>query len=112
MCFEFMKKMYPDAKTRAKFKYPSSGLMQLRSIVTYDELRRPTMLDANGEACLLVGPFATNNFCTIILFLNEEQWEINGLNVVMKAGINQFRWKHNDLSVGDFVLDTGRALSG
>src|ERR1700722_2351321 len=54
MCFEFMKKMYPDAKTRAKFKYPSSGLMQLRSIVTYDELRRPTMLDANGETCLIV----------------------------------------------------------
>lgn len=49
-----MKKMYPHAETRAKFKYPSGGLMQLRSIVTYDELRLPTMLDANGEACLIV----------------------------------------------------------
>ena len=49
-----MEKMYPDPKTRAKFKYPSGGLMQLRHIVTYDELRHPTMLDANGEVCLIV----------------------------------------------------------
>ncbi|KIJ12044.1 hypothetical protein PAXINDRAFT_163961 [Paxillus involutus ATCC 200175] len=46
---------YPDAEIRAKFKYPPGGLMQLRAIVTYDELRRPTtMQDANGEACFIV----------------------------------------------------------
>jgi len=49
-----MKKMYPHAETRARFKYPSSGLMQLQKIVTYEELRHPTMLDANGEECLIV----------------------------------------------------------
>ena len=49
-----MKNMYPHAETRAKFKYPPGGLMQLRDIVTYDELRHPTMLDANGEECLIV----------------------------------------------------------
>src|SRR6266511_3734887 len=32
---------------RAKFKYPRGGLME-------GELRRPTMLDANGEECLIV----------------------------------------------------------
>jgi hypothetical protein len=42
-----MMKMHPLALTRAKFKYPPGGLTQLRNIVTYDELRHPTMLDAN-----------------------------------------------------------------
>ncbi|KAF8836663.1 hypothetical protein BDN67DRAFT_992059 [Paxillus ammoniavirescens] len=50
--YEFMKKMYPHAETRAKFKYPPGGLMHLRAIVTYDELCRGQ--DANGEACLIV----------------------------------------------------------
>ncbi|KAH7882038.1 hypothetical protein F5I97DRAFT_1931762 [Phlebopus sp. FC_14] len=49
-----MKKTYPNAETRAKFKYPPGGLMQLRDFVKYDELRRPTMLDANGEECFIV----------------------------------------------------------
>ncbi|KDQ61043.1 hypothetical protein JAAARDRAFT_709558 [Jaapia argillacea MUCL 33604] len=52
--YQFLKKMYPDAETRTNFKYPRGGLMQLRKIVTHDELRRPTMLDANGEDCIIV----------------------------------------------------------
>ncbi|GJJ08866.1 hypothetical protein Clacol_003086 [Clathrus columnatus] len=51
---EFLRKMYPDAKTRANFKYPYESLMQLRDFVKYDELRHPTMLDANGEVCFPV----------------------------------------------------------
>ncbi|KAI1788921.1 hypothetical protein LXA43DRAFT_974534 [Ganoderma leucocontextum] len=47
--YQFMKKMYPHAETRAKFKYPRGGLMQLRDIVTYDKLGQSTMLDTNGE---------------------------------------------------------------
>ncbi|KAI1781865.1 hypothetical protein LXA43DRAFT_977865 [Ganoderma leucocontextum] len=39
---------------RAKFKYPRGGLMQLRDIVTYDKLGQSTMLDTNGEECLIV----------------------------------------------------------
>ncbi len=49
-----MKKMYPHAETRSKSKYPPGGLMQLRNIVKYNELRNPTMLDVNGENCLIV----------------------------------------------------------
>ena len=49
-----MKKMYPDAETRANFKYPFRGLMQLRGFVDSDGLRHPTMRDANGEECLIV----------------------------------------------------------
>jgi hypothetical protein len=49
-----MKKMYPHAETRANYKYPRGGLMQLRYFVKDGELRRPTMLDANGEQCLIV----------------------------------------------------------
>ena len=46
--------MYPDAETRTNFKYPCGGLMQLRDFVKDGELRHPTMLDANGEYCLIV----------------------------------------------------------
>jgi hypothetical protein len=49
-----MKKMYPHAETCTNFKYPPGGLMQLRDFVKYDELCHPTMLDANGEECLIV----------------------------------------------------------
>ncbi|EIW74633.1 hypothetical protein CONPUDRAFT_140422 [Coniophora puteana RWD-64-598 SS2] len=52
--YQFMKKMYPHALTRAKYKYPPGGLMQLRDVVQPNELRRPAMLDANGEWCLIV----------------------------------------------------------
>lgn len=48
---DFMKKLHPHAKS---LKYPHGGLLQLRDIATEDELRYPTMLDANGEECLLV----------------------------------------------------------
>jgi hypothetical protein len=49
-----MKKMYPNAETRAKFKYPPGGLMQLQDFVRYNELWHSTMLDANGEECSIV----------------------------------------------------------
>jgi hypothetical protein len=51
---EFMEKMYPDPETRAQFKYPRGGLMQLRDFVKDGELRRPIMFDANREECLIV----------------------------------------------------------
>ncbi|KAL5478231.1 hypothetical protein ACEPAI_2415 [Sanghuangporus weigelae] len=51
---QFMKKMYPQTETRANFTYPRGGRMQLRDFVKDGELRRPTMLDANGEQCLIV----------------------------------------------------------
>ena len=47
-------KMYPDAETCTNFKYPHGGLMQLRDFIKDGELRHPTMLDANGEHCLIV----------------------------------------------------------
>ena len=49
-----MKKMYPHAETRTNFKYPRGGLMRLRDFVKDGELCHPTMLDANGEQCLIV----------------------------------------------------------
>lgn len=49
-----MKKMYPHVETCTNFKYPRDGLMQLRDFVKDGELRHPTMLDANGEQCLIV----------------------------------------------------------
>lgn len=46
--------MRPHAESRTSFKYPRGGLLQLRDVVKEDELRHPTMLDANGEECLIV----------------------------------------------------------
>ena len=47
-------KMYPHAESRANFKYPRGGLMQLRDFIKDGELGRSTMLDANGEHYLIV----------------------------------------------------------
>jgi len=47
--------MYPHPKATTSFKYPEDGLLQLRGVVQEGELRHPhTMLDADGEECLLV----------------------------------------------------------
>ncbi|TFK74186.1 hypothetical protein BDN72DRAFT_104242 [Pluteus cervinus] len=51
---DFMRKMYPDTETHAKMSYPGGSLMQLRDFVKDGELRSPTMLDKNGEECLIV----------------------------------------------------------
>ena len=45
--------MYPYPKAGTSFKYPRSGLLQLRGVVKEKELRHPPMLDANGDDCLL-----------------------------------------------------------
>ncbi|KAH7890239.1 hypothetical protein F5I97DRAFT_1933636 [Phlebopus sp. FC_14] len=51
---DFAFKMHPRPESRATFKYPLGGLMQLKDIVKESELRNPTMRDANGEPCLPV----------------------------------------------------------
>ncbi len=40
--------------TSFEFKYPVDCLFTLQDVVEEDELRRPKMLDENGERCLLV----------------------------------------------------------
>ncbi|KAH9164036.1 hypothetical protein EDB89DRAFT_2142029 [Lactarius sanguifluus] len=51
---EFMDKMYPHPVARTSFKYPDERLFQLRGVVKENELRHPTMLDVDGEPCLIV----------------------------------------------------------
>ncbi|KAN0130919.1 hypothetical protein V8E53_011297 [Lactarius tabidus] len=51
---ECKEKIHPHPKTRAKFNYPEDGLMPLRDFVKDGELRSPTMVDANGEDCIIV----------------------------------------------------------
>lgn len=46
--------MRPRAESRPSFEYPRNGLLQLRGVLQEDELRHPTMLDKDGESCLLV----------------------------------------------------------
>lgn len=46
--------MHPHVQYRTSFRYPVGGLLQLRGVVSEDELRRPRMLEKNGEPCLFV----------------------------------------------------------
>jgi len=46
--------MHPHHASRAQFTYPEDKLMPLRGFVDHGELCKPTMLDANEEACLIV----------------------------------------------------------
>lgn len=50
---DFILKMHPDPATRS-FRFPTSGFLKIRGVVTEDGLRKPKQIDANGEACLLV----------------------------------------------------------
>lgn len=49
-----MKKMHPHPTTRSGFKYPHNGFLLLRDFVRDEELKKPTMVDVNEEACLIV----------------------------------------------------------
>ena len=51
--YHFMAKMYPDPEAHAS-KYPSGTCFQLWDVLKENELRHPTMLNTNGEECLLV----------------------------------------------------------
>ena len=46
--------MHPHPEGRSSFKYPVGGLLQVKGIVKEEEIRQPTLLDANGEECLIV----------------------------------------------------------
>lgn len=46
--------MHPHPEGRSSFKYPVGGLLQVKGIIKEEEIRQPTLLDANGEECLIV----------------------------------------------------------
>ncbi|KIO23493.1 hypothetical protein M407DRAFT_27021 [Tulasnella calospora MUT 4182] len=45
--------MHRHATDRSSFKYPSGGLLQVTGVLSKEEIRKPTQLDANGEKCIL-----------------------------------------------------------
>lgn len=51
---DFVLKMHPHPEGRSSFKYPVGGLLQVKGILKEEEIRQPTLLDANGEECLIV----------------------------------------------------------
>jgi hypothetical protein len=51
---EFTLKMYPCVDGATYFKYPEGRLLPLRDIIPKDCMRKPGMLDHDGEPCLLV----------------------------------------------------------
>ncbi|KAG0129316.1 hypothetical protein HOY82DRAFT_652199 [Tuber indicum] len=52
--YEFTRLMFPNPINRHNFKYPTDRLLKVRGIVTDEEMRSPTILDENGDPCLLV----------------------------------------------------------
>jgi len=46
--------MHPHPEGQSSFKYPVSGLPQVKGVVQEEGMRRPARLDVNGEPCLLV----------------------------------------------------------
>ncbi|KAG8219464.1 hypothetical protein J3R82DRAFT_392 [Butyriboletus roseoflavus] len=51
---DFILKMHPHPEGQSNFKYPLSGLLQVKGVVKDDEIRKPQQLDAIGEKCLIV----------------------------------------------------------
>ena len=51
---ELMKKVYLHPTSPTSFKLPNNRLMELRDQVPESDLNKPTMLDANGDPCLVV----------------------------------------------------------
>lgn len=52
--YDFVVKIHPRLEGRSSFKYPSDNLLQVKGILKEEEIREPTLLDANGEECLIV----------------------------------------------------------
>jgi len=76
---EFVSKKCPrPVDTTSEFVYPIDGLLT-QDVAEEDELRRPTMLDANGERCLLV---IKNGNCT-------------GVTIGRATGPGIFRERHS-----------------
>jgi hypothetical protein len=46
--------MHPNLKNSRNFTFPSNRLLKLWGTVEEDEMRKPTMYDQNGEACIMV----------------------------------------------------------
>ena len=78
-----MMKMYPDPVSRTSFKYPLGGLLQLQGVIREDELRIPTMLDANGEVCLIV----------------VKNGNTTGVTIGRATGIESFVREYNDFGI-------------
>ncbi|CUS13210.1 unnamed protein product [Tuber aestivum] len=51
---EFTRLMFPNPTGRHNFKYPLNRLFPVRGMVPDDEMRRPPMVDHEGNPCLIV----------------------------------------------------------
>ncbi|KIO20232.1 hypothetical protein M407DRAFT_30084 [Tulasnella calospora MUT 4182] len=51
--YDFVAKMHPHPTDQSSFKYPRGGLLQVTGVLSKEEIRKPTQLDANGEKCIL-----------------------------------------------------------
>ncbi|KAF5357685.1 hypothetical protein D9758_007489 [Tetrapyrgos nigripes] len=51
---DFIRKMNPHPQGQSRFRYPTDGMLQIKSIVKDNEIRHSMELDSNGENCFLV----------------------------------------------------------
>ncbi|KAF8591707.1 hypothetical protein K439DRAFT_1610995 [Ramaria rubella] len=109
---DFMLKMQPHPTT--SFKYPFDRLFQLQDILKENELRHPTMLDANGEECLLVIKSSNSTGVTIgrgtgIMSFVREYFEDATLKTSMEVAIYPYGYKDGAFSApgdsGSIIAD-------
>ena len=48
------KMMHPNRRNSHSFDFPGDRLLKLRGTITDDEMRKPTMVDENGDGCIMV----------------------------------------------------------
>lgn len=51
---DFTVRMYPDVRNHTHFKYPTDRLLKLCGTISVDDMRRPQMIDQDGEKCIMV----------------------------------------------------------
>ena len=51
---ELTRKMHPNPKNSRHFTWPDNRLLNLWGAITMEEIRNPTMLDQNGDPCIMV----------------------------------------------------------
>jgi hypothetical protein len=83
-----MSKMHPHVESHEPLKYPRGGLLQLRDVVKEDELRHPTMLDANGEERLIV----------------VKNGNTTGVTIGFATGIESFVREYDNYAIGSTFM--------
>ncbi|KAH7888331.1 hypothetical protein F5I97DRAFT_2002004 [Phlebopus sp. FC_14] len=69
---DLMRMLYPHNTSPHTFEYPADRLLHLRGTIPVEEMHKPTMLDQNGDHCIVV----LKRGCTTGLTVGRANWTI------------------------------------